>query len=48
MARHILPEAVTAEGVIRSCGGTVPPDQDVNYFGDKDYFDKNEENNEDN
>jgi energy-coupling factor transport system ATP-binding protein len=25
MARHLLPEAVTAEDVIAACGGTVPP-----------------------
>ncbi len=27
MARHLLPEAVTAEDVIESCGGTVPENQ---------------------
>ncbi|MCI2106362.1 MAG: ATP-binding cassette domain-containing protein [Intestinimonas sp.] len=29
MARHLLPEAVTAADVIRACGGTVPPEPEL-------------------
>lgn len=52
MSRHILPEAIIAEDVIRACGGRIPPEQNVDCFADfynlddNDYGEDSEDNEE--
>lgn len=42
MARHLLPGAVTAEAVIKSCGGNIPPE--INDNDDRDMSDYDDSN----
>lgn len=45
MARHITPLAVTAEDVIKACGGIALPEPDVDFFDDEDYYEYENERN---
>ncbi len=40
MARHMLPEAVTAEDIIKACGGIVQPETAIDDFEDSQYADE--------
>lgn len=48
MARHMLPEAVIAEEVIKACGGTVTPESEVDSHEDEYGLGYDEENNKGN